>query len=783
MKRCILHYLFRKTYTLFPFVLCVAVCCAVRVAPALGQGALVAKKVGSTSAAYGYYEYLPTNYYQKSKHPVIVFLSGIGEQGNGTTDLARVLKNGPPKLINKGEWPSSRPFIVIAPQSPSGFFDPDGLHEFINYITKTYKVDVARIYLTGLSAGGISTWNYLGAYQDQIAAAIPICGSGKSVANKAKCDFNNIAIWAFHGDSDPTVHVDGSIIAVENINACSSKPSPLAKLTIYPGVGHDSWTRTYDLSGMNSDTDGKYNPFNKNIYDWLLTNAREDATPPPPSSNQPPVADAGNDISVSQSTSKVILNGSNSYDPDGNIVSYSWTKISGPSASLSGAGSSQLTVTNLSAGTYNFKLTVKDENGVSNSDEVEITVNAANAENGLTYHYYEGSWNSLPDFSKLQVVKSGKVSNFSLSPRKRNNNFGFRFDGFIHIPISGEYTFFLTSDDGSQLSINEKLVVNNDGLHSNQERSGKITLSEGYHLIKVKFFEKKGDEILSIKYAGPGISKQSIPNGRLYTQKPSEVPPSSSGEQGVSFNYYEGNWEKLPDFSKLKAVKSGKVSSFRLSPRKRDDNFGFRFESYLKIDKGGEYTFYLTSDDGSSLYIDAKQVIDNDGLHGERERTGKIILSEGYHPIKVKFFEKTGNEILLVKYSGPGVGKQKIPNDKLFITKGTDASVAVNARSEQVTAENTLLENLKGGSIEIVSVYPNPVEDKIHVRFTEGEVGEINCKLFNYTGTDYQVSVENMQYTDGELVIDVSQWNLNAGIYLLQVTYHQAQQIFRIIKR
>jgi hypothetical protein len=299
----------------------------------------------------------------------------------------------------------------------------------------------------------------------------------------------------------------------------------------------------------------------------------------------------------------------------------------------------------------------------------------------------------------------------------------------------------------------------------------------------VKFFEKKGNEILSIKYAGPGISKRSIPNSKLYVQKPSEEPPSSSGEQGVSFKYYEGNWEKLPNFPKLEVVKSGKISNFNLSSRKRNDNFGFRFESYIKIDKGGEYTFYLSSDDGSSLYVDAKQVVDNDGLHGERERSGKITLSAGYHTMKVKYFEKTGDEILTVKYAGPGISKQNIPHAKLFITKGGDATVATNARSTEVTAENTLLEKLEGGTTEVVSVYPNPVKDKIHVRLRAGEAGEISYKLLNYTGADHEVSVEKAQYTDGELLIDVSQWNLSTGIYLLQVTYNQAQQMFRIIKK
>ena len=440
MQRCRLHFLLKKTCKIFSAVIYLVVLSAIYAHPVLAQGELLAKKLGSTSASYGYYEYLPDNYYQKSKHPVIVFLSGIGEQGNGKSDLDKVLKHGPPKLIRKGEWTGNKPFLIFAPQSSNGFFSPDGLHEFIDFIIKNYRADASRIYLTGLSAGGISTWNYLGVYQDQVAAAIPICGNGKSVAKKSGCNLNNIAIWAFHGDSDPIIDVDGSIIGVGNINACS--PSPHAKVTIYPGVAHDAWTRTYDLTGMSGKTDKKYDSFNTNIYDWLLSHSTGAPSPtPPPAANQPPLADAGDDISVSRSTNMVVLNGANSRDNDGKIVSYVWAKTSGPSANLSGANTSQLTVAGLSTGTYNFRLTVRDEDGASSADEMKLVVSAdkvaSTGTNGLTYKYYEGSWKKLPDFSKEKVVKTGTVINFSLEPRKRNEEFGFLFEGYIKIDKAG----------------------------------------------------------------------------------------------------------------------------------------------------------------------------------------------------------------------------------------------------------------------------------------------------------------------------------------------------------
>ena len=76
--------------------------------------------------------------------------------------------------------------------------------------------------------------------------------------------------------------------------------------------------------------------------------------------------------------------------------------------------------------------------------------------------------------------------------------------------------------------------------------------------------------------------------------------------------------------------------------------------------------FFTDSDDGSRLYIGEELVVDNDGLHGMEERVGAIALAGGLHPIRVVYFEKTGGDDLKVRYKGPGIDKQPIPEDLLF---------------------------------------------------------------------------------------------------------------------
>ena len=80
-------------------------------------------------------------------------------------------------------------------------------------------------------------------------------------------NFLNIPLWAFHGESDDTVPVSGSSNMIDAINTL--KPSIKAKLTLYPGVGHNSWSRTYDGSGMGTEN-ADFDPFSISIYDWMF---------------------------------------------------------------------------------------------------------------------------------------------------------------------------------------------------------------------------------------------------------------------------------------------------------------------------------------------------------------------------------------------------------------------------------------------------------------------------------------------------------------------------------
>ncbi|WP_375435492.1 GDSL-type esterase/lipase family protein [uncultured Hymenobacter sp.] len=182
-------------------------------------------------------------------------------------------------------------------------------------------------------------------------------------------------------------------------------------------------------------------------------------------------------------------------------------------------------------------------------------VNPANTTAGLTYQYYEGSWQELPDFNSLVPAKEGTTNEPTLAPRNRDEHFAFRYTGYIDVPADGEYTFYTASDDGSQFFIGSNLVVDNNGLHSLHERSGTIGLQRGKHALTVTFFESMGGQEFNVSYQGPGISKRTIPAAALYRQGAAES--STAGfYRAINLNgpalQLDGNaWEggTAPNFS------------------------------------------------------------------------------------------------------------------------------------------------------------------------------------------------------------------------------------------
>jgi len=175
--------------------------------------------------------------------------------------------------------------------------------------------------------------------------------------------------------------------------------------------------------------------------------------------------------------------------------------------------------------------------------------------NVIDYSYYEGTWSSVPDFSKLTAVKTGTMSSLSLAiPGRINDNFGIHYSGYIKVPADGEYNFYMTADDGARFLIDGVQVVANQ---CQSETSGSILLRTGYHPFTLDFFEIQVTESLSLKWSSTGFTKRNVSglvkgtidtntgvadilnnNGATLVVTSSEFKINSPGETAITVEVY-----------------------------------------------------------------------------------------------------------------------------------------------------------------------------------------------------------------------------------------------------
>lgn len=237
-------------------------------------GELRARPSGSAdSAPLGYLEYLPRGYGDGDLRPLLVFLHGSGEAGDGSEEtLDRVAKLGIPQLVADGDWLDDQPFVVLAPQYGTEYAEDDcaiadEISAFLDFAIEQYVVDPARVYLTGISCGAIGIWDYLAGYGGEVVAAtVPISGHAEWALEEVGCaPLTEVPVWAFHGAVDetvPVVHIEGPM---EQLRGCDGAEPSKMQLTVYPDADHDAWTRTYDLSAGND------------IYAWMLQHTNQSA--------------------------------------------------------------------------------------------------------------------------------------------------------------------------------------------------------------------------------------------------------------------------------------------------------------------------------------------------------------------------------------------------------------------------------------------------------------------------------------------------------------------------
>ncbi|WP_153798391.1 dienelactone hydrolase family protein [Foetidibacter luteolus] len=235
------------------------------------QYALQAKAVSIGDNIGGFYEALPPDYEGSNKNfPLLLFFHGSGSQGNGTTELDKILRFALPQLIKEKKLPvsftvdgSAHSFVILMPQFKA-WPKPSQANELIDYAVNNYRIEPGRIYLVGTSMGGGLVWDYSSRSADwakRIAAIVPVCGAATPDADKASVlAENHVPVWAFHNKDDQNIPFQDSQNFISWINGYN--PLIPARFTIRDKGGHDAWTLACNPG---------YKENGLNIYEWMLT--------------------------------------------------------------------------------------------------------------------------------------------------------------------------------------------------------------------------------------------------------------------------------------------------------------------------------------------------------------------------------------------------------------------------------------------------------------------------------------------------------------------------------
>ncbi len=137
---------------------------------------------------------------------------------------------------------------------------------------------------------------------------------------------------------------------------------------------------------------------------------------------------------------------------------------------------------------------------------------------------------------------------------------------------------------------------------------------------------------------------------------------------GLKYKYFERFFVTSEDLDKEDPVETGIINNFTIADAHSKNYFGYIFEGYIKVPHSDIYTFYLLSNDGSRMYINGKEIIENDGNHGSIEEEGKIALKAGFHKIKINYMQCGGGKSLKVSWENSKFKKKEIDRNVLFNT-------------------------------------------------------------------------------------------------------------------
>jgi hypothetical protein len=287
---------------------------------------------------------------------------------------------------------------------------------------------------------------------------------------------------------------------------------------IHPGVAYQ-----YKIRAVNATSRSNYSPSNSTSTNLIVTTLPDLIAPTTPSGL----------VVTANSISTISLRWTASTD---NTSIRQYHIHYGDSVKATVTPVTQYTLTGLPMNVaYNITVVAEDWGG--NFSTPSNAVTGSTYVTGLVYGHSTGAWSDLDQITNWGTPEfTGTVTNFTLTPRTQEDYFNFEFKGYLYIQTGGIYQFSTTSDDGSRITLNNLVIVDNDGLHGDVTvNSANQTLTSGPQEINVKFFEYTGGQSLTVRYKGPdtGNNWVTIPASALRTGDAPPTPTSLAAKSGA----------------------------------------------------------------------------------------------------------------------------------------------------------------------------------------------------------------------------------------------------------
>jgi glucose/arabinose dehydrogenase len=428
------------------------------------------------------------------------------------------------------------------------------------------------------------------------------------------------------------------------------------------------------------------------------------------------------------------------------------------------------------------------------SPQYRVADNPLPTVNGLDYKYYQGTWNLIPDFSTLTPLATGTVTTYDLTPRLQNDNFGFRFTGYVSVPTDGIYNFYTTSDDGSKLYIGGTLVVKNDTLHSASEKFGQIWLRTGKHPIRVDYFERAGSQVLTVSYAGPGITKQIIPAASLLRQ-PASVTLNPVADTyvrsgtGASINYGTlttmscrrqntgSNQDRQLyirfDISSFSAnISSAKLRLYGNMNNTNVSNVNVDVRDVTNTTWGETTINYSNKPAPAAAVTASKIILNTTPQYYEWDLTAYIIAKKAAGATLISLNLQTTNVI----------SNMAVFNTKEAASNKPQLAVVFSfpGRNGADTPVPAIAAEPETHSLSGVTVYPNPADDYVNVEFTQQKDACVNISLFDMQGRKTS-EIPCAERPEGIYTEQLDLRALPHGIYLLMLQAGEEKIVKRVV--